>query len=43
MSTDGSANPQLRWSSAMATSSIRSGEMATPPTSHLTLPGAAIL
>jgi hypothetical protein len=42
ISTDGSANLQLRWSSTTATSSIGSGGTTMSATSHLTLPGAAI-
>ena len=38
MSTDGSANLQLCWSSTTATSSVDSGTMMTPATSHFTLP-----
>ena len=47
MSTDGSAHPQLSWSSTtMATSSSSvdsGGGMTTPATSHLTLPGPTIV
>jgi hypothetical protein len=43
MSTDGSANPQLSWSTTTATSSADDGSMTTPATSHLTLPGPKIL
>ncbi|KIM73170.1 hypothetical protein PILCRDRAFT_15479 [Piloderma croceum F 1598] len=42
MGTDGSANPQLSWSSTTANSSTGSGGMNTPATSHLTLSGPAI-
>jgi hypothetical protein len=38
ISTNGSANPQLSWSSTTATSSVDSGTVTTPATFHLTLP-----
>ena len=37
ISTNGSANPQLSWSSTTATSSVDSGTVTTPATFHLTL------
>jgi hypothetical protein len=42
MSTDGSANPQLSWSTTTATSSVGSGSMTTPASSNNTLPGPGI-
>jgi hypothetical protein len=42
MSTDGSANPQLSWSTTTATSSVGSGSMTTPASSNITLPGPGI-
>lgn len=42
MSTDGSANPQLSWSTTTATSSVGSGSMTTPASFNITLPGPGI-